>query len=405
MGFRQNQVRALFVIGEMALATILLIGSGLLIRTFAAMHSKAPGFDPHNILTLRASLSGQFKRPADVNQLVRSSIESLHSLPGVEAASAGCCLPIGSVPMGPFVIPGRPMTGAFLAYVAEPPVSPEYFDVFRIPMLRGRKFTAQDAAASPHVAIISEAMARRYWPNGDALGAQIRLGAQGSPTQGPPMQIVGIAGEVHERTEHIGEEGMTVYIPSEQAGNLLLFMIRQPFLWMVRTKVDPNSYGVAIKNELQKAIGGLPVIGIRSMDDVMAKSTARQDFKAVLMLIFGGSALLLAAIGIYGLMMYSVQQRTQEIGIRMALGAGSHNVRNMVISHGMRLSLTGGVIGIVASLGLTRLIASFLYGVHPRDPGVFIIVPILLTMVALFAVWLPARRATRIDPVDALRSE
>ena len=198
-----------------------------------------------------------------------------------------------------------------------------------------------------------------------------------------------------------------MYIPVAQVpdGVTALNARIRPIAWIVRTRVSPHSLTSAIEKELREASGGLPVAHVRSMDEIVVQSTARADFNMVLLTIFGCSALLLAAIGIYGLMAYSVEQRTQEIGIRMALGAESHNVRNMVIVQGMRLALIGVVIGIAASFGLTRLIATFLFGVKSWDPTVFAIVPIILSAVALFAVWLPARRATRVDPIDALRYE
>jgi len=172
---------------------------------------------------------------------------------------------------------------------------------------------------------------------------------------------------------------------------------------MIRTRTEPHSLAPAIAGELQRAARGLPVTGIRSMDEIVARSTAQQDFNMALMLIFGGAALLLAAIGIYGLMAFAVEQRRQEIGIRMALGAGAGDVRRMVIWQGMRLALAGIAIGVAASFGLTRVMTSFLYGVPSRDPLVFAAVPLVLSMAALFGVWLPARRAGRIDPVEALR--
>jgi putative ABC transport system permease protein len=405
-GFRQNKARSLLVVCEMALALVLLTGSGLLIRTFIVMHTAAPGFDPHPVLTLQIQLSGaRFQNPSNVVGLVGSSLERLRALPGVEAAASSCCLPVGPMPFAPLVITGRPLNGTFHSYVAEPPVSPDFFDVFKIPIVRGRRFTERDNAASPPVVIINQAMVRRFWPNGDALGAQIRMGAQGSPTQGGEMEIVGVAGDVHDRTAPSGEATLVAYIPLGQAGGLLSYVIRQPFVWMVRTRNDRQSMSAALKTELQEATGGLPVTGIRSMDEYLARSTATQDFNVVLMLIFGGSALLLAAIGIYGLIAYTVQQRTQEIGIRLAMGAGRARVRNMIVAQGMRLVLVGVAIGVAAAYGLTRLLASFLIDVKPRDPLVFTAVPVMLIVVALFAAWLPARRVARIDPSDALRCE
>jgi ABC-type antimicrobial peptide transport system permease subunit len=198
-----------------------------------------------------------------------------------------------------------------------------------------------------------------------------------------------------------------MYIPVSQVpdGVTALNARIGPIIWIVRTHADPHSLSSAIQNELRQASGGLPVARVRSMDEIVVQSTAREDFNMLLLTIFGCSALLLAAIGIYALMAYSVQQRTQEIGIRMALGAESHDVRNLVVGQGMRLALIGVAIGIAGAFGLTRLIATLLYGVKTWDPATFATVPLILAAVALFAVWLPARRATRIDPVDALRYE
>jgi len=401
-GFRQNKARSLLVVGEMALALVLLTGSGLLIRTFIAMHTAAHGFDPHHILTMQIQLSGdRFRDPASTVELVRSSVERLRALPGVEAAASGCCVPLGPVPFGSFVIPSLPLDGIFHARGGLPTVSPDYFDVFKIPIVRGRKFTDRDTAGAPPVAIVNQAMVRKFWPNGDVLGATIRLGPNGSPAQSSPMEIVGIAGD--DTGDSLA--ALTIYTPVAQAGGLLAFQIRQPFTWMVRTKGEPHSLSAAIKPELQRASGGLPVTRIRSMDELMARSTAGQDFNVALMLIFGGAALLLAAIGIYGLIAYTVQQRTQEIGIRLAMGAGRGSVLSMVVAQGMRLVLIGVGIGMAAAYGLTRFLASFLVGVKPRDPIVFVVVPVVLVLVALFAAWIPARRISRIDPADALRWE
>jgi predicted permease len=287
-----------------------------------------------------------------------------------------------------------------------PTVSSSYFDVFRIPILRGRRFTEQDRAGSPEVVIVNQAMAREFWPNGDAIGAHITLGAT-SNSDHQLREIVGIAGDVRERTDRSTDpEGNTIYIPLPQSSDsYTAYIVRNPTIWMIRTRVAPHSLSSAIKSELVQASGGLPVVNVRSMDEIMSASTARQDFNMVVMLIFGGSALVLAAIGIYGLMAFSVEQRTREIGIRIALGAASSDVQNMVIAQGMLLVLIGAFIGVGASLGLTRFLVSFLYGVTALDPMVFIAVPILLAAVALGAMWLPARRASRVDPIQALRCE
>jgi len=405
---RKNKIRAILVVSEVSLALILLIGSGLLIRSFVSMRSVNPGFDTHNVLTLQMSLTGdQYQKTAGVARLADASIERIRALPGVESAAAGCCMPIGPVPNAPFVIANRPLTGTFHARANMPTISPDYFDVFRIPILRGRKFTDRDVAGAPPVAIINQAMAREFWPNNDAVGARISLGSKSSAEPSTPLEIVGIAGDVRERTDRATDpEGYTIYIPLPQTSDgYTSYIVRIPTNWMVRTRVEPHSLTSAVKNELIQASRGLAVVNIRSMDEIESASTARQDFNMVLMLIFGGSALLLAAIGIYGLMAFSVEQRTREIGIRIALGAASNSVQNMVIGQGMLLVLMGSAVGIAASLGLTRFLASFLYGVTALDPAVFIAVPILLAAVALAAIWLPARRASQVDPIQALRCD
>jgi putative ABC transport system permease protein len=399
------------VVSEVSLALILLIGSGLLIRSFVSMRSVKPGFDTHNVLTLQMSLTGdQYQKTAGLAQLTQASIERIQALPGVESAAAGCCMPIGGVPLAPFVIAGRPLNGTFHGRAGMPTISPEFFDVFKIPIIRGRKFTERDRAGAPAVAIINSAMARELWPKNEAIGARLSLGSKTSSESGAnpqTMEIVGVAGDVRERTDRSSDPaGYTIYLPLPQSSDgYTSYTVRNPTVWMIRTRVEPHSLSAAIKNELVQASHGLAVVNIRSMDEIESASTARQDFNMVLMLIFGGSALLLAAIGIYGLMAFSVEQRTREIGIRIALGAAANTVQNMVISQGMVLVLTGSAIGIAASLGLTRFLTSFLYGVAALDPAVFIAVPILLSAVALAAIWLPARRASRVDPIQALRCD
>jgi len=404
---RKNRGRALLVVSEVSLALVLLIGSGLLIRTFLSLRSVQPGFDTHKVLTVEMSLTGeQFQKTSVLARLVEASVERIRALPGVESAAAGCCLPIGSVPNAPFVILGRPLIGSFHARANMPTVSAGYFDVFKIPLLRGRKFTSRDIAGSPSVAIINQAMARQFWPNGDVIGAQLTLGRKtAQPAQ--PLEIVGIAGDVRERTDRATDPpGNTIYIPLPQTSDdFTAYIVRNPTLWMVRTLVEPHTLISAVKNELVQASGGLPTMKAQTMDEVLATSTAREDFNLALMLIFGASALLLAAIGIYGLLAHAVQQRTREMGIRMALGARADDVRNMVVWQAMRLSLMGVLIGMVAAWNLTRFLKSLLFDIKPLDPTVFVLVPILLFSVAFLAAWLPALRASRVNPIEALRHE
>jgi putative ABC transport system permease protein len=408
-GFRQNKARAVLVITEMGLALVLLVGAALLMRTYVALRAVNPGFDAHHVLTMRMSLkSERFAKAASVGELMRDGAERLQRIPGVEVAAATCCVPLdGGLGQG-FTIEGRPLLdGPFHGGGGFSPTSPTYFSAFKIPIVRGRSFTYQDSAGAPGVVIISQQMARRYWPDSDPLGARITIGRGMRPDfDEPPREIIGIAGDVRDGGLN-RDPGPIMYVPWAQlpdahSANLTDIL---PLGWVVRTRGEPYALSNAIQKELREASGGLPVARVRTMDEVIGQSTARSDFNLSLLTAFAVSALVLAAIGVYGLMAYSVQQRTQEIGIRLALGADSHRVRNMVIRQGMMIVLAGVIIGLAAAFGLTRLMATLLFGVTARDPLVFGLVPLVLTMVALVGVWLPARRAARVDPVVALRTE
>jgi putative ABC transport system permease protein len=407
-GFRQNKARSLLVITEMALALILLIGAALLIRTYLALRAVDPGFDRHNVLTMQMSLdSPRFEKTMGLAELIRDGIPRLQALPGVEAASTTCCLPLEGGYGLPFIIAGRPLEGPSHGGGNWRSISAGYFDVFKVPILRGRVFSERDDGSAPPVVIINQAMAKRFWPKGDPLNDRLIIGKGVGPEfEEPARQIIGIVADSRD-TGLNRNPPATMYVPAAQVTDGVTALNRRigPLTWVVRTRVPPYSLSQPIQTALREASGGLPVARIRSMDEVVALSTARQDFNMLLLTVFAGAALLLAAIGIYGLMAYSVAQRTQEIGIRMALGAESGDVRRMVVFQGMALALIGVAVGIAAAFGLSRLIASFLFGVKAWDPAVFVIVPVLLSAVALLAVWFPARRATRIDPLDALRYE
>ena len=405
-GFRQNKARATLVIVETGLALVLLIGSALLIRTFLALRSVQPGYDTHNILTMRMSLTGErFQKTAGVEQVVRQGLERIRALPGVETASASCCVPLEGGYGLPFEIVGRPpdktANGGWMT------IAPRYLEVFRIPVVRGRTFTDRDSAASTPVVIISQAMAKKYWKDTDPLKDQIVIGKGVGPAfVDPPRQIIGVAGDIRMFALNV-DPFPVMYIPNAQASDAITKLNSDiyPLAWVIRTRVEPHSLSSAIQSELRQASGGLPVARIRSMDEIVVRSTARQDFNMLLLSIFGGLALALAAIGIYGLMAFTVEQRTQEIGIRVALGAGAAELRGMVVKQGMLLAVAGIAIGLGGAYGLTRLLAAFLYGVKPVDPLVFAAVPVVLALVSLAAIWVPANRATRIDPVLALRRE
>ncbi len=305
---------------------------------------------------------------------------------------------------GGVVIVGRPLDGRDHGTVDVTTISPGYFDVFRIPLKHGRAFSDRDISGATPVVIISEAMARRYWPGDNALKSPLdaRLVFPDVPQQ--TWRIVGIAGDA--RAYGVSQSPPAiVYFPVAQApADLTTYVVRNPIAWSVRTREEPPALRLAIQRELAQASGGLAVSNVQSMDEILAGSIAGREFNMWLLTTFGCVALSLASVGIYGMMAYSVQQRTREIGVRLALGAGTGSVRNTVILQGMRLVLGGVVVGSVAASGLTRLLASFLFGVKPGDPMVLLAAPVILSSVALFAIWLPARRASGIDPLQALRS-
>jgi putative ABC transport system permease protein len=408
-GFHQSKFRSLLVISEVSLALVLLIGAALLIRTFVALRNVNPGFNAHNVLTMQMSLSGnRFDKTLGVAQLTRDGRERLNAIPGVEASASTCCLPLEGGFGLPFDVVGRPAgkdphTGGAGWMNA----SPGYFDVYRIPILRGRDFTVNDDGAAPGVVIINDAMAKKFFPKEDPIGHQLVIGKGVGPQfEEPARQIIGIVGDIRDGGLN-REPRPLMIIPQAQVLDAITVLNAGigPVTWLVRTRTDPHTLAATISEQLRQASGGLPVARVRTMDEVVVRSTARESFNMLLLSIFGASALVLAAIGIYGLMAYSVQQRTQEMGIRMALGADRQTIRNLVVLQGMRLAIAGVVIGIAVSFALTRFIASFLFGVKSWDPMVFVAVPIILASVALFAVWLPASRASRLNPVEALRIE
>ncbi|MCU1384703.1 MAG: hypothetical protein JWL71_3400 [Acidobacteria bacterium] len=409
-GVRQNRARSTLVVVEVALALVLLVGASLLIRSFVALRAVDPGFATHDILTLRMSLAeAKFSNTAGLDQLTRIGTERLRAVPGVEAATATCCIPLQGGFGLPFNIVGRPVEGGgpYTGQGGWISLSPGYFEVFHIPLVRGRDFNARDRRDTAAVVIINQAMARQFWPQGDPMSDQLLIGkGMGAASDEQPRQIVGIVGDV--RDSGLNQDPQpTMYVPFAQVPDSVTALNARigDIGWVVRTRGEPHALSAVVQQALRDASGGLPVAGIRSMDEIVAQSTARSDFNMLLLTVFGGAALLLAAIGVYGLMSYAVQQRTQEIGIRLALGADRRQVRNMVIVQGMSLAVAGVAMGMASAFALSRLIETLLFGVTARDPAVFVAVPAVLTGVALLAVWPPAMRATRIDPIEALRCE
>ncbi len=405
-GARQR-TRSILVVAELAVAVILLVGSALLIRTALALRSVEPGFDTTNVLTLQISLrDARFATSEGVEQVIRTGVERVKNMPGVVDASATCCVPLEGGYGLPYTVVGRPLTnGPFHGGGGWRTVSPGYFEVYRIPIKRGRTFTDRDTAQAPGVVVINEAMARLVWPDGDPLNDRLIIGrgVMSEFAAEPERQVIGIVGDVRDAGLN-NTPGPRMYVPQAQVPDpvTVLNMTIRPMVWVVRTETAPATFGERVRQALEESTG-LPVTSVRGMDVVVSSSLSQQRFNMWLMTIFGASALLLAAIGIYGLMAYSVEQRTQEIGIRLALGAETGQVRRMVVWQGMRTAVVGVVIGVAGALGLVQLLTAQLFGVVPRDPVVFGVVAGVLTLVALAAVWIPARRASRVAPLEALR--
>jgi putative ABC transport system permease protein len=409
-GFREGKARSLLVISEVSLALVLLIGATLLIRTSIALHEVGPGFDGHNVLTMEMSLNGaRYQKTAGLTQLLRDGRNRLNALPGVEVAAAGFWRPVDIEDGTGFQLVARPAdpleksccSSAWMS------ITPDYLRLFRIPLLRGRDFTDHDNADAPAVDLINEAFARKFFPHEDPIGQHILHGAMNSSESKIRIEtIIGVVADFHDGGLTKPADPMIIApIPQVSDGYNAAYANIQPLFWMVRTHGDPHALIPAISEQLRIVSDGFAVGHIRTMDEVMGLSTARQSFNMLLLTIFGAVALLLAAIGIYGLMAYSVAQRSQEMGIRMALGADRRTIRRLVVWHGTSLALLGIAVGIPAAFGLSHLIAGLLFGVKPWDPEAFLFAPLILSAVALFAVWLPARRASKLDPIHALRME
>jgi putative ABC transport system permease protein len=410
-GAGQSKARSILVVTEMALSLVLLAGAALLIRTFMALRAVDPGFDGHNVLTLEMSLAEpRLEKTTAVAQLVRDAERRVESVAGVDALAITDSLPLEPNPWwSPIIIEGRPLTNSrYHGWADVRVVSARYFEVFRTPLRRGRMFSEQDDGRAPGIALINEVMAKQLWPNSDPVGERITVNkGRGPQYEEPPRQIIGVVADVRDSALGSNPEPM-LYLPAAQlteGATADIFVEGGPMIWAVRTKPDPYSLRADIQRELRIASGGLPVAHIRSMDQVRVESTVRNRFNMVLLSIFAGLAMLLAAIGIYGVMSYAVGQRVHEIGIRMALGARTGNVLSLVLRQGLRLALVGIAIGVLGGVWLTAAMKSLLFGVSPNDPPTFVLVSALLLAVAAAATYIPARRAAKVDPIVALRYE
>ena len=392
-------LRGLLVTAEVAISLVLLIGAGLLINSFLRLRNVDPGFRPDNLLTMKIVLpEPKYAEIERRSAFYTDLIQRVQSLAGVRSAAVTTNLPLyrqgNSIGIS---IEGQP---------APPPgqerivvtriISPGYFDTMGIPLLRGRQLTDQDTETTPNAVVISETMARRYWPGEDAIGKRIAAGRVRSPEDW--IQVVGVVKDVRQ-FELTAEPRPQMYLSYRQAGFF------DPRDLVVKTDVDPSSLAATVRKAVWEIDKDQPVSNIQTMEAILADSIARQRFSMLLLAIFAAVALVLAGVGIYGVMSYSVAQRTHEIGIRMALGAQTGAVLKLAVGYGMKLVIAGIVIGLIAAFALTRVMSTLLFGVTATDPATFTLISLLLIAVAALASYVPARRATRVNPIIALRYE
>ncbi|HVG29697.1 MAG TPA: ABC transporter permease [Pyrinomonadaceae bacterium] len=396
-GGRRNRVRSLLVVAEIALSFMLLAGAGLLVRSFIRLRDVSPGFNPGGVLTMRLSLLPA-KYPTDQHKrdFFRQATERMAGLPGVKSAGAVLTLPLGGDTFGvgrSFIREGRPATPEESANAAFYLATPDYFRTLEIPVTAGRAFTDRDTDQSPPVVIINETLARQAFPGENPVGKRIRQAADEQFMR----EIVGVVGDTRPSLE--APAGAQMYIPYAQDATWNSMTL------VVRTGGDAAGLAAAARGAIQSLDKTLPVYNVRTMTDVFAASIARRRSSMLLISAFALVALLLALVGIYGVTAYHVTQRTHEIGVRMALGAQRRDVLGLILGQSLRLTLGGLAVGLVLALALTRLMSGLLYDVKPNDPVTFAAGALLLAAVATLACYVPARRATKVDPMIALRYE
>ena len=396
-GVHNKRLRSLMMVSEIALSFMLLVGAGLLIRSFARLRDVSPGFTPQNVLTMRVALVPAKYAPGEPRaQLLRQTLERLNAIPGVQSSGAVLSLPLGGDTLNvgrAYIREGRPATPEESANASYLVATPDYFRTLKIPLVTGRPFDERDTDANTKVVIVNETMARQLWPGESPIGRHITVWRD----EKFPREIVGIVGDTKQALD--AEPGSQMYVPFAQDpgwGSMSL---------VIRSTSDPTGITAAARREIRALDKGMPVYNVKMMNEVVGTSIATQRMSMMLLSAFAAMALLLAMIGIYGVTAYYVTQRTQEIGIRMALGARMSDVMSLVFRNGMALALIGIAVGMAGALALTRLMASLLFAVKPTDVLTFTLVSLCLLLTALIACYLPARRATKVDPLVALRYE
>jgi predicted permease len=392
----RGRLRSVLVVVEVALALALTVGAGLLLRTFANLRSVEPGFEARNLLSFQISPRGKnYDTVEKINDLYSRGLDRFRGLPGVEAAAVTNKLPLDRWLNMPYRLAGQSEWTGSSEYRL---ISPDYFRVMKMAVRQGRQFDQNDTIGAEPVVIVNEAFARRNFVNFEPLGQQLYVGFD------PAMRrVIGVVNETKQRSLDVASPA-TVFIPLTQAAEGMSGILRQSS-FVLRTTGDPLLLSAAIRSEMRQLDLGLPVRNLRSMEQLVSRSIAPQRFNLSLLSLFSALGLLLAAVGIYGVMAYGVSQRTHEIGLRMALGAQARDVLKLVVKHGMALALIGVGAGLIASIALTRLMKTLLFGVSATDSATLAGVALLLTCVALLACYIPARRATKVDPLVALRYE
>lgn len=395
---RGNNLRRLLVIAELAISVVVLIVAGLLLRSFARLQQVDPGFNPSNVLTLELTMSGdKYKDPQVVRSTYHQLWERLERLPGAISAGGVSSLPLSEMDAwGPINVEGHVLPpGEKFINADERIVSGHYFEAMQIPLLKGRLFNDQDTADKPRVLVVDEFMAQQLWPNEDPIGKRISFGDLAAKPEW--ATVIGVVGRIKHNALD-SDSRIALYLEENQ-------FIGRAMNIVLRSSTDPASMATAVNHELHELDRDLPTYRVITMDQRIAESLSRRRFTTILLTLFAGLALALAAVGIYGVMAYLVSQGTRELGIRMALGATQRTILRLVIRQGMFLALCGVGIGLIAAVGFARLVSGLLFGVRATDPLTFAAIAGLLAAVALLASYIPARRAARIDPMISLRSE
>ena len=391
----------LLVISEVALSLVLLIGAGLLIHSFARVQHVAPGFDARDVLTLRLALpESRYSTFQKGDAFFDELFTALRSRPDVRGVAAANALPFSGLGGSrTFHIEGRePTRPEDQTEEQLRIVTGGYFATMRIPVVKGREFSDRDTLSGPRVAVVNEALARKHWQNDSPIGRRIAF----SRDEPQWYEIVGIVGNIKHRGLDAADRP-ELYVPYRQP--LFANWTVRPMYLAVRTDAEPLAVAATVRRELARVDRDQPISDVRTMDERIGRSLAARRFNMVLLAVFASLALTLAGIGIYGIVAYSVTERTHEIGVRLALGAQRRDVMAMIVAQGMVLTMIGTAVGVVSALLVTRMMSSLLFGVSAADPVTFAAIPVLLAAVAFVACWVPARRATRVDPLVALRTE